>query len=79
MCLGDCDADGGVVVAEIVTLINVVLGNLEAASCAGGLPLAEPADVTAIIRAIRSALDGCPAVTQSMTVDATPHAPSQEV
>lgn len=60
-CPGDCDGDGAVTVAEVVTVVNVALGELPLAACPA-------ADVTGdgtvgigeIVAAVQAALSGCP-------------------
>ncbi len=58
-CAGDCDSNGTVDVAELVTLAGVALGAVPPSACA-----AENGDggvtVGAIVGAVNSALKGCP-------------------
>lgn len=58
-CAGDCDGGGSVTVNEIVTLINIALGNATAAGCPDGVPGGAEVNVAVIIQAINHALDGC--------------------
>ena len=59
-CTGDCDNSGGVTVDEILTLVNVALGNADVSAC-------EPADrngdgkitIDEILAAVNNALNGC--------------------
>ncbi len=57
LCVGDCDGQGAVTVDEIITLVNLVLGN--AGACANGLPAGVTPDVTWILQAVNHALSGC--------------------
>jgi hypothetical protein len=60
MCVGDCNDDGYVAVDEILTLVNIALGNATATTC-------EPGDanhdgqitVDEILAAVNNALNGC--------------------
>lgn len=58
-CDGDCDGAGDVTVDEIVTLVNIALGNQSLDACTGGVPPGTTVDVTLIIRAVVHALGGC--------------------
>jgi hypothetical protein len=59
-CAGDCDADRSVTVAELVTLINVALGELEVDDCLAGDANGNGAiEVDDLIAAINQALFGC--------------------
>jgi len=42
-CAGDCDGSGDVTVNELVTLVNIALGN--AGSCLNGVPAGAPVEV----------------------------------
>lgn len=60
-CLGDCDGDGRVTVAELVTGVSIALGTSAVSRCAavdadrdGGVSIAE------LVRAVGSAIAGCP-------------------
>lgn len=59
-CPGDCNGDGVVTVAELVTLVNIALGLADIDTCpaaddgSGGVTIAE------LIAAVQSALSGCP-------------------
>jgi hypothetical protein len=60
-CVGDCSGEGQVTVDELVTMINIALGNMPASAC-------PPADanhddavtVDEIVTAVNAALGGCP-------------------
>jgi hypothetical protein len=59
-CMGDCGGDGSVSLDEILTMVNMALGNLPVSGC-------EAADgngdgqitVDEILQAVRNALNGC--------------------
>ena len=60
-CTGDCSGDGAVTVDEVVTGINIALGNVAMAECsrfdANGDGLVT---VDEIVRAVNAGLGGCP-------------------
>ena len=60
-CAGDCGGDGEVTVDEIVTVVNIALGNAESAACPSGIPAGREADITLIIQGVGYALTACPA------------------
>ncbi len=60
-CIGDCDGSHTVTVNEIITLVNIALGDAQAAACANGISSGDPVDITLIVQAINNALNGCPA------------------
>src|ERR1700687_5723826 len=73
-CAGDCDATDTVAINNIVTLVNIVLGNAPSSMCSHGIPSGADVDVALIIRAVTNALNGCgPISTPSPT--ATPRQP----
>ncbi len=60
-CAGDCDASGEVTVDEILTLVNIALGNTPIASCAAGDRNRDGTiTVDEILSAVNAALRGCP-------------------
>jgi hypothetical protein len=67
-CTGDCNADGGVSVDELVAGVALALGYRERPACApafcsagcGPGPAYRPPGVDCLIRAVRSAANGCP-------------------
>jgi cysteine-rich repeat protein len=60
-CTGDCDANGAVAVNELLTLVNITLGQQPVESCpnldAIGI---DDLDIGDLVIAVRHALDGCP-------------------
>lgn len=59
-CAGDCDGDRSVTVAELVTLINVALGEREVGDCPAGDANGNGAvEVDDLVAAINQALFGC--------------------
>jgi hypothetical protein len=65
-CVGDCDGSGNVTVNEIITLVNMALGNQTAlTTCLHGIPPnitdVSQINVSLIIQAVNNALNGCPA------------------
>jgi hypothetical protein len=67
-CIGDCDGNGFVTVDEIITGINIALGNVDLFTCedfdANG---DSQVTVDEILTAVNNALDGCPLVQPSAT------------
>ncbi|MBX3025908.1 hypothetical protein KF840_13455 [bacterium] len=60
-CPGDCNGDGQVAINELITLINVALGNSPIGVCDAFCSDA-PLDISCLIRMVNNALDGCPLV-----------------
>ena len=58
-CIGDCDNASGVTVNELITLVNIALGNADAPACAHGIPSGGAVDISLIVRAVNNALNGC--------------------
>jgi hypothetical protein len=58
-CAGDCNDDGTVTVDEILTLVNIALGNADATACPNGIPSGAQVDVALILTAVNNALHGC--------------------
>jgi len=61
-CPGDCDGDGTVRVNDLITMVNVALGNAAVSACtAGDLNQDNMIVVAEIVAAVNTALNGCPA------------------
>ncbi len=45
---------------ELITLVNIALGNADASACARGIPTGVTVDLSLIVRAVNNALTGCP-------------------
>jgi ELWxxDGT repeat protein len=60
-CVGDCNGDEQVTVDEILTLVNMALGN--GGTCGQGAVVGDVPDITFIVQAVNNALDGCVPVT----------------
>jgi len=58
VCAGDCDGTGSVTVDEIITLVNIALGNAQASACQHGVPSGAEVNVALIIQAVNAALSG---------------------
>lgn len=56
-CIGDCGGDGHVTVDEILTLVNLALGN--PGMCPHGSPGCVVPDVALILQAVNNAINGC--------------------
>jgi hypothetical protein len=61
-CVGDCSGDRTVTVDEILTMVNIALGNLPATECLTGDANGDhQITVDEILQAVNNALNGCPA------------------
>jgi len=67
-CVGDCDGDGRVAIEELITGVNIALGNLDLSVCPAFAP---DASIAILVRAVNNALDGC-----ASAPTATPMAPT---
>lgn len=60
-CVGDCDGSGSVTVDEIVTMVNIALGQTSVDACPAADPSGDGAvTVDEILQAVNNALNGCP-------------------
>jgi hypothetical protein len=61
-CTGDCDGSGDVTVNEIITMVNIALGNSPVSACpAGDADNSGDITINEIIAAVNNALNSCPA------------------
>lgn len=59
-CVGDCSDDGSVTVDEIITMVNIALGNVSVTTCeAGDANQDGQITVDEILTAVNHALNGC--------------------
>lgn len=58
-CVGDCDDSGDVTVDELITMVNIALGNAQPTACPQGIPSGAAADVTLVVQAVNEGLSGC--------------------
>jgi hypothetical protein len=58
-CTGDCDGRGSVAVDDLLTLVNIALGNAQPSACPQGIPRGAEVDVALILQAVNNALSGC--------------------
>ena len=59
-CAGDCNNDGTVTVDEILTMVNIALGNTSVTTCEAGDPNHDgQITVDEILTAVNNALNGC--------------------
>ena len=58
-CVGDCDGSGEVPVNEVITLVDIALGNALPSACPHGVPSGAEVNVALIIQAVNNALNGC--------------------
>jgi hypothetical protein len=60
-CVGDCDGKGSVTVDEILTMVNIALGNTNVSACLAGDGNCDGSiTVDEILTAVNAALSGCP-------------------
>ena len=60
-CIGDCDGKGTVTVDEILTMVNIALGNTAVSACLAGDGNCDGSiTVDEILTAVNAALNGCP-------------------
>lgn len=59
ICVGDCDRDGQVTMAELVTSVNVALGRSSPAVCEGLDEGSGRVRVGTLVRAVLNAMNGC--------------------
>jgi len=61
-CTGDCNSSNSVTVDELLTMVNIALGNVAAQACvAGDLNGDGTVTIDEILTAVNHALNGCPA------------------
>ncbi len=58
-CIGDCNGDHDITVDQLLTLVNIALGDATPSTCAQGVPSGASVDVALIIQAVTNALRGC--------------------
>jgi hypothetical protein len=73
-CVGDWGGDGTVTVDEILTMVNIALGNLDVSACLAGDANADnQITIDEILAAVNNALNGCEATpTKAPTATSTP-------
>ena len=59
LCTGDCHGDGQSTVDELLTLVNVALGNAQRTACPRGVSSGATVDVALVVQALNNALSGC--------------------
>jgi len=61
-CAGDCNDDGSVAINELITGVNISLGQRDISACPAFDTSANGSvEIAELIRAVRNSLDGCPA------------------
>jgi hypothetical protein len=58
-CTGDCDGSGSVTVDDLLTLVNIALGNAQPSACQHGISSGAEVDVALILQAVNNVLRGC--------------------
>jgi hypothetical protein len=76
-CVGDCGGDGEVTVNELLSMVNVALGNAAVTACAAGDANQDnEITINEILAAVNNALNGCVlAATPTPTSTETPTSP----
>ena len=60
-CVGDCNSSDAVTVDELLTMVNIALGNTPVMACeAGDANRDGQTTVDEILAAVNNALNGCP-------------------
>jgi len=54
--VGDCTGTGVVTIADIITLVNITLGNAAASTCEQGIPTGTEVNIALIIQAVNNVL-----------------------
>jgi hypothetical protein len=58
-CIGDCSGRHTVAIDDLITLVNIVLGDAEPSACPNGVPTGAEVDIVSVIQAVNNALHGC--------------------
>jgi hypothetical protein len=59
-CVGDCDGDGKVSIAELILGVDLALGSASPSDCEAFASPAGTIDIAQLIQAVKNALNGCP-------------------
>ncbi|HXQ23379.1 MAG TPA: hypothetical protein VN812_17010 [Candidatus Acidoferrales bacterium] len=59
VCVSDSNGSGEVTVNELITLVNIALGNAQPSACPTGVPSGDTVDIVLILQAVNNALNGC--------------------
>jgi hypothetical protein len=71
-CVGDCDGNGSVTVDEILTMVNIALGNAPCSDCVAARC---PVTIDQILTAVNNALNACPVPVATPTPTPTVTSP----
>jgi hypothetical protein len=75
-CVGDCGGTQTVAINDLITLVNIALGNAQPSACAHGVPSGADVTIALIIQAVNNALGGlgvrCASVSPVVTLSANP-------
>lgn len=67
-CIGDCNDDGSVTVDELLTMVNIALGNASVSACSAGDANGDgQISIDEILSAVNNVLNGCPALVPTPT------------
>jgi hypothetical protein len=60
-CVGDCDGSGEVTINELITMVNIALGNFPVSACLAGDPSQSGTiEINELVTAVGNAINGCP-------------------
>ncbi len=60
-CTGDCDHSGIVTINEMITMVNIALGNAHLSTCfVGDADSSGDITIDELVRAVGNAMSGCP-------------------
>ena len=68
-CVGDCNGNGAVTIDELISTVNIALGNAQPAACVHGVLSGISVTVAVIIQAVNNALTGCTSVCGNARVE----------
>lgn len=71
LCVGDCNDDQSVTVNELITMVDIALGNAQSSACPHGVPSSSQVDIALILTAVNNALSGCGSSSTAATFVAT--------
>jgi hypothetical protein len=60
-CVGDCNKDGMVTIGELITGVNIALGNADPSTCVPFQNASGMVDISQLIKGVNNALGTCPA------------------
>lgn len=71
-CVGDCDGNNMVAINELITGVNIALGNLPVSACPSFDCMGDGVQINCLIQGVNNALNGCPPIGPTATATGTP-------